>query len=942
VTSIGGSAFYNCTSLKEVHISDIESWLKISFGNYLANPLFCAHNLYIDGKLVTSIIIPDSVTSIGGSAFSGCLGLTSITIPDSVTSIGGSAFSGCSGFTSITIPDSVTSIGKSTFEGCMNLEEITLPFVGASASAIKEKSVFGYIFGYTTSYSSTAISGATYQYYDDLNDDYYFYDYYYHYYISTTLRKVTITSGTAIPENAFYGCTGLTSITIPDSVTSIGGSAFSDCSGLTSITIPDSVTSIGESAFYGCTNLTSITIPDSVTSIGGSAFSGCSGFTSITIPDSVTSIGKSTFEGCINLEEITLPFIGASASATGYKSVFGYIFGYTTTYSSSAISGATYQCREEPFIYYHYYIPTNLKKVTITGVTTIPKNAFYNCSMLISITIPDSVTSIGSSAFYNCTSLTMYGYSGSYAETYAKNNNITFMPITELIEKGTCGASLTWSYTPSTKLLTISGSGAMTDYFNWEPSPWNEYAGSIKTVIIENGVTTIGSKAFADCSGMISITIPDSVTSIGSSAFSYCNSLTNITIPEGVTCIDSYTFADCSSLVGITIPESVTSIGERAFALCSGLTNITIPKGVTSIGDFAFDGCNRLEIVTVNPDSKLTSIGLFAFCGCSNLTSITIPVSVTSIGLFPFRDSDNLTIYGYSGSYAETYANNNNIPFIAIIPVSVEGASLVLDGSIGVKMYLNVLGAELASNTVVEFLVYDNSEDDTLSEGALTPIYDSDTGLYYVTTYVAPKDVKNVEIIYIIICDDLIIEPDSIMISDYISDFKELAKTDEEFAKALGVVEALETYVEYAESFFGNGEALEDVTADTAAIEKIAGPEKSGSLSGIKHISTSLVLEGQTTIRHYFEVTGGTYTFKVGEEELEATELGDGIIYVDVADIPAHDLDKIYTLSVNDTLEINYSALNYVKSAISSEDQKLSNLVKALCNYWSATEEYVA
>ena len=215
---IAGSAFIQCKSLNAVYIEDISAWCNISFANYYANPLSYAGNLYLNDELVTELVIPDSVTSIGEYAFS----------------------------------------------GCTSLESITLPFVGATPGATGIGSRFGYIFGYNK-YSSWPSSG------------YYFYEngYYYTYNIPSTLKTVIITGGDAIADFAFSYCTSLTSITIPDSVTSIGEQAFQNCTSLTSITIPDSVTSIGKYAFKYCTSLTSITIPDSVTSIGYGAFYDC-------------------------------------------------------------------------------------------------------------------------------------------------------------------------------------------------------------------------------------------------------------------------------------------------------------------------------------------------------------------------------------------------------------------------------------------------------------------------------------------------------------------------------------------------------------------------------------------------------------------------------------------------------------------------------------------
>ena len=359
---------------------------------------------------------------------------------------------------------------------------------------------------------------------------------------------------TSIGGDAFRDCTGLTSITIPNSVTSIGGEAFRGCTGLTSITIPNSVTSIGTWAFAYCTGLTSITIPNSVTSIGVGAFEGCNGLTSITIPNSVTSISNWAFDGCTGLTSINV-----ANENNYYSSNNGVLFNKKKTELIRYPEGKSQTSYTIPnsvtsIGYGAFYGCTGLTSITIPdSVTSIGDFAFYRCSSLTSITIPNSVTSIGERAFWGCTGLT----------------NITIPnSVTSIGYEAFNGCTGLTSINVASGNNYYSGNNGI--LFNKKKTELIRYpeGKSQTSYTIPNSVTSIGSAAFYDCTGLTSITIPNSVTSIGGSAFWGCTGLTSITIPDSVTSIGSYTFF-CSGLTSITIPDSVISIGNRAFFGCT-------------------------------------------------------------------------------------------------------------------------------------------------------------------------------------------------------------------------------------------------------------------------------------------------------------------------------------------------------------------------------------
>lgn len=288
------------------------------------------------------------------------------------------------------------------------------------------------------------------------------------------------------------------------------------------------------------------------------------------------------------------------------------------------------------------------------------------------------------------------GLSGIAAAAPAE---LTVFAEEETPASGTCGENLTWEFDKETGTLTISGTGEMDD-FSGGPGPWREFQGAIKIINLSDGVTSISDCAFQEChDDLTAVNLPDSLTSIGYMAFWGC-SLTKITIPDSVTYIGAYAF-EFSDLTTVTLPAGLKCIEDGTFNMCSNLSEITVPDGVTSIGTAAFECCSAMMSVTI--PASVTSIGTDAFACCVSLTEIIIPSSVTAIGERSFFSCEDLTLKGYSGSYAETFAKENNISFEAIgetTPAEPDPADIDGDGQTDVAdavLFARVLAEDAAA-----------------------------------------------------------------------------------------------------------------------------------------------------------------------------------------------------------------------------------------------------
>jgi hypothetical protein len=669
VTTIGRSAFYNCTALTEIKYKataceDLGDSSEV-FGNagldgdginvlIGANVTKIPTNLFSRSNIISVKFEKESVCqSIGSYAFNNCSSLKSIIIPEGITSIGDYAFSYCSSLTEVAIPNSVTSIGDRAFYDCSSLN------------------------------------------YNDYNDADYLGNDDNNYLVLIKAKSNDITSceinqnTKIIYGSAFYDCSSLKSLIVGQGVIVIGRNAFRDCAALTEIkynatacddlsennyvfynagqsgdgikvTIGANVTKIPNYLFYPYSKdasclpkITSVEFEDGSVcqSIGNYVFYNCIGLTTITIPNIVEAIGDYAFYNCTALTEIKF-----NATACDDLTSDNYVF-YKAGQSGDGIKviiGANvtkipaYLFNSGSYSYSPKIISVEFEDGSVCQ--SIGNYAFHNCSSLTSLSIPNTVTSIGDSVFSGCISLNeiyinsieawcKIPFASGYANplTYAKKLYLNNELVTNLVIPDSVTSIASYAFDNCSSLTSVTIGSGVTSIGD---HAFDGCSGLI-SVTIGDGVSAIGKCAFYNCNSLVEVSILGGVTSIGSSAFSYCSSLTEVTIPNSVTSIGSHAFDNCSSLTNISIPNSVTTIGESTFSGCSGLTEITIPSGVTSIGSSAFSGCSSLTSLTI--PSGVTSIGSSAFSGCSSLTSLTIPSGVTSIGMSAFSGCSSLT-----------------------------------------------------------------------------------------------------------------------------------------------------------------------------------------------------------------------------------------------------------------------------------------------------------
>ena len=638
-TRIGDGAFMRCAELKEIVLpSGIKAIGTDAFQNNYA---------------LESVTIPDGVTEICENAFQNCKALTSISLPDSVTSIAYYAFGGCVSLENVRIPSALTYIGSYVFQNCENLKlneydnayylgNETNPYVllfKAKSTDITSciihkdtKVINANAFSGSSSLTEITIPGGVVYVGESAFID------------CKALTTVTVENGVlSIGINAFTRCIKLTTVNLPESITVISNGLFYGCSALTSITIPGSVTTIGDNAFYQCTSLTNIVVPSSVTVIGNNAFSRCSKLETAVIENGIVKIGSSAFYYCSSLKSIK---IGSTVASMGSS-----VFYSCTNLSYNEYGNAQYIGNDEnPYLILVKAIDTSITYCNIHPDTrVIYDSAFYNCTKLREIVIPEGVVSIGTDVFYNCTGLTSIVIPLSVKELgyglFERCTSLGTLSISADLFVQFCdlfgGSS---NISTSLRVVNVTGGTKIAE---------NAFAGcsSITTVKLCESITEIGAKAFNSCTYLSSITL-GGVTVIGESAFNYCNKLNTVVLPEGLVEIGVNAFASCSAMNQITIPKSLTKIGNGAFYYCNNLKNVYYNGTVEDWLNIEFESLtayptyagasvyidNTILREIVIPESS-TVIKPYAFYGWKSLSKVVFHDGVTEIGAGAFSNT---------------------------------------------------------------------------------------------------------------------------------------------------------------------------------------------------------------------------------------------------------------------------------------------------------------
>ena len=507
---------------------------------------------------------------------------------------------------------------------------------------------------------------------------------------------------TGIGAKAFYKCTGMTSVVLPEGLKSIAKEAFYGCNAITTITIPSTVTEILSYAFYNCKALTAVVIPDGVEVINTYTFNNCIKMTSLTIGAGVKEINSSAFKYCESLPTVTIP--------KNVAKIAGDAFGSCKSLKEFVVDSenASY-CAIDKILYSKdgttaIMCPIALEgAITIpAGTTTIDVEAFSGCTKITSVTVPSSVTAINEGAFDGCSALTTANLSEgllTIGESVFDNAGLTSIVVPNSVtsiganafyycmalETAQIGSGVTTigasPFYRCTALKSINVDAANANFTSVDGVLYSKDKTTLlaypnkkaATYDIIDGVTTIGEYAFCYCTDVTAVTMPNTVTELKKEAFSNCEALATLNFSTALLSIGEKAFYYCEALKEATLPESLIFIGEMAFNKATSLTKVIIPNSVTTLDDKAFQNCSALTDISLG--TGITEVGGSTFNGCSKVARINIfttAVPKTGSGAFNKVPSSvvvtmpTASVEGYRGV---TAWNNliKNKPALAVV-----------------------------------------------------------------------------------------------------------------------------------------------------------------------------------------------------------------------------------------------------------------------------------
>lgn len=632
-------------------------------------------------EYATTLAIPEfidgyKVTTIGDNAFYDCYMLESITLPDTITEIGASAFSLCKNLKQITIPDNVSVIGHRAFSGCSSLESIRLP-----------------------------------------------------------------NNITTISDALFFDCSKLKNVQLGNKITTIGVQAFDYCSAIESITLPDGVKTIDFMAFAHCESLKNITIPYSLKLIEEFAFSNGTELINIYyLGDSEQWANVLVMDGNIGISSAQKHFVQhkggiatccEKAKCEDCGSYYGNLNENNHTGNVELQNKTNATCTSDGYSGDIYCVDCDTVLETGNVIQAyghktgawfgIGSKTYHVCSYCGKLTDTCLITSWNVIVEATCSTLgEKQGYCNICGKVY-ETVSIPKLPHISgewnIIEpatatssgirikscescemelerdeiapsyNGVCGTQAKWQYNIDEKKLTIFGTGEMYNYTAKEPAPWQKL--DILSIVVDDGITSIGNYAFTNCTWVGEIKLPDTVVSIGDYSFKSCINLTYISLPDNITTIGSFAFDGCKELPSInipsklntlsshiftncvsftefTIPSNIKTLENGVFSGCSGLINFVFPETVESIGESTFFNCSNLKNVTFS--DSITSIPSCTFFWCENLTTVAIGKNAKNIGLTAFEHCDNLAEIYYNGTEQE-WNTITNVSALSNIPI---------------------------------------------------------------------------------------------------------------------------------------------------------------------------------------------------------------------------------------------------------------------------------